>query len=174
MMTSSLMDSMMSTSGLNEAIRQWQIKWGKALEDDNKLSDQELEELQREYNDLVQRSLEVRDEAAKITGYTDKYEQEASSKGFQAMGQDLGSELNGRFTAVQIAGENISAQMLVVVATLNSIASFNQSSNTAVIEIRDMLIFTNSYLEDVVRYAKLLYSDFGEKLDDIVNNTKKL
>lgn len=174
MMTSSLMDSMMSTSGLNEAIRQWQIKWGKALEDDNKLSDQELAELQREYNELVQRSLEVRDEAARITGYKDSYEQEASSKGFQAMGQDLGAELNGRFTAVQIAGENISAQMLVVVATLNSIASFNQSSNTAVIEIREMLIFTNSYLEDMVRYAKLLYSDFGEKLDDIVNNTKKL
>lgn len=174
MMTSSLMDAMMSTSGLNEAIRQWQIKWGKAFEDDNKLSDQELAELQREYNDLVQRSLEVRDEAARMTGYKDNYEQEASSKGYQAMGQDLGAELNGRFTYLQIAGENISAQMLVVVATLNSIASFNQSSNTAVIEIRDMLIFTNSYLEDMVRYAKLLYSDFGEKLDDIVNNTKKL
>lgn len=174
MMTSSLMDSMMSTSGLNEAIRQWQIKWGKALEDDNKLSDQEFAELQREYNELVQRSLEIRDEAAKVTGYKDNYEQEASSKGYQAMGQDLGAELNGRFTAVQIAGENISAQMLVAVATLNSIASFSQSSNMVVVEIRDMLIFTNSYLEDMVRYAKLLYSDFGEKLDDIVNNTKKL
>jgi hypothetical protein len=104
----------------------------------------------------------------------DDFEQEASSKGFQAMGQDTGEELNGRFTALQIAGENISAQMLVVVATLNSIASFNESSNTAVIEIRDMLIFTNSYLEDMVKYAKLLYNDFGEKLDEIVSNTGKM
>ncbi|MBR1526689.1 MAG: hypothetical protein IJ640_08530 [Prevotella sp.] len=102
----------------------------------------------------------------------DDYEQEASKKGFQSMSQETGEELNGRFTALQISGENISAQMLLVVATLNSVASFSGSTNTAVIEIRDMLIFTNSYLEDMVKYAKLLYNDFGEKLDDIVKNTK--
>lgn len=90
------------------------------------------------------------------------------------MSQDLGEELSGRFTAVQIAGENISAQMLVVVATMNSLAAFSGSTNGAVIEIRNLMIMTNSYLEDVVKYAKLLYNEFGEKLDDIVNNTKNL
>lgn len=174
MMTDSLMDSFMATSGLNEAIKQWQIKWGKALENDNTLSESELAELQREYEALVKQAMEVRDQAAQITGYADTYEQEASSKGFNAMSQDLGEELSGRFTAVQIAGENISAQMLVVVATMNSLAAFSGSTNGAVIEIRNLMIMTNSYLEDVVKYAKLLYNEFGEKLDDIVNNTKNL
>ena len=90
------------------------------------------------------------------------------------MGQETGEELNGRFTALQIAGENISQQIMVAVATLNNIASFSQSSNMVIIEIRDMLIFTNSYLEDMVKYAKLLYTVFGEKLDDIVSNTGKM
>lgn len=174
MMTDSLMDSFMATSGLNEAIKQWQIKWGKYLENDNTLSEAELADLQREYEALVKQAMEVRDQAAQITGYADTYEQEASSKGFQAMSQDLGEELSGRFTAVQIAGENISAQMLVVVATMNSLAAFSGSTNGAVIEIRNLMIMTNSYLEDVVKYAKLLYNEFGEKLDDIVNNTKNL
>lgn len=174
MMTDSLMDSFMATSGLNEAIKQWQIKWGKYLENDNTLSEAELADLQREYEALVKQAMEVRDQAAKMTGYADTYEQEASSNGFQAMSQDLGEEVSGRFTAVQIAGENISAQMLVVVATMNSLAAFSGSTNGAVIEIRNLMIMTNSYLEDVVKYAKLLYNEFGEKLDDIVNNTKNL
>ena len=174
MMTDSLMDSFMATSGLNEAIKQWQIKWGKYLENDNTLDKTELDDLQREYEALVKQAMEVRDQAAQITGYADTYEQEASSKGFNAMSQDLGEELSGRFTAVQIAGENISAQMLVVVATMNSLAAFSGSTNGAVIEIRNLMIMTNSYLEDVVKYAKLLYNEFGEKLDDIVNNTKNL
>lgn len=174
MMTDSLMDSFMATSGLNEAIKQWQIKWGKYLENDNTLDKTELDDLQREYEALVKQAMEVRDQAAQITGYADTYEQEASSKGFNAMSQDLGEELSGRFTAVQIAGENISAQMLVVVATMNSLAAFSGSTNGTVIEIRNLMIMTNSYLEDVVKYAKLLYNEFGEKLDDIVNNTKNL
>ena len=57
---------------------------------------------------------------------------------------------------------------------MNSLAAFSGSTNGAVIEIRNLMIMTNSYLEDVVKYAKLLYNEFGEKLDDIVNNTKNL
>ena len=130
------------------------------------------QENERIANEMIARRQNLVDAGLLKPG--DDFEQEASSKGFQAMGQDTGEELNGRFTALQIAGENISQQMMVAVATLNNIASFSQSSNMVVIEIRDMLIFTNSYLEDMVKYAKLLYTDFGEKLDDIVSNTGKM
>ena len=156
---------------MDEDLKKWRENLAKMMKKQGGLTNEDVAALRDQWDSIVQSGLEARDTMANITGYA-KYEQEASSKGFQAMGQDVGAELNGRFTAVQIAGENISSQMLVVVATLNSIASFNQSSNTAAIEIRDMLIFTNSYLEDMVKYAKLLYNDFGEKLDDIVKNTK--
>ena len=107
-----------------------------------------------------------------ITGGT--YSQQASSRGFQAMGQDTGEELNGRFTALQIAGEGIYQQITIVVASLNAITSFSQQNNTAVLEIRNMMIMTNSYLEDIVKYAKLMYNDVGSKLDTIASNTKNL
>ena len=130
------------------------------------------QENERIANEMIARRQNLVDAGLLKSG--DDLEQKASSKGFQAMGQETGEELNGRFTALQIAGENISQQIMVAVATLNNIASFSQSSNMVIIEIRDMLIFTNSYLEDMVKYAKLLYTVFGEKLDDIVSNTGKM
>lgn len=124
-------------------------------------------------NEMIARRQNLID-AGLLKPTDDEYRQEASSKGFQAMSQDTGEELNGRFTALQIAGETISSQIIVAVATLNGIAAFSQSSNTAVLEIRNMMIMTNSYLEDMVKYAKLLYTDFGEKLDSIIKNTDNL
>ena len=54
-------------------------------------------------------------------------------------------------------------------ASMASIASCSASTNTAVVEIRNMMIHTNSYLEDIARYAKATYRDFGEKIDTLNN-----
>ena len=53
-------------------------------------------------------------------------------------------------------------------------ASLSSETNRAALEIRNMMIYTNSYLEDVARYAKLTYDDFGEKIDRLVINTQNL
>ena len=104
----------------------------------------------------------------------DEYKQEASKKGFASMSQDTGEELNGRFTALQIAGENISAQMIQAVALLSAMSSFGGNQSQAVTEIRDALMFTNTYLEDMVKYAKLTYIQFGEKIDKLIEQTKNI
>ena len=90
------------------------------------------------------------------------------------MGQDTADELNGRFTALQIAGENISASMVTAVAQMETIISTGISTNGAVLEIRNMMIMTNSYLEDIVKYSKLTYNDFGTKLDDMNRRLKEI
>lgn len=100
--------------------------------------------------------------------------QEASSGGWQSMGQDTADELNGRFTALQIAGENISSNMIATVAHMETIVTTGISTNGAVLEIRNMMIMTNSYLEDIVKYAKLTYNDFGTKLDDMNRRLKDI
>ena len=81
------------------------------MKDDGTLDNNERKELMDEYMGYVDEAMKLRDELAAATGY-DKISQEstsqsASSKGFQAMSQDTGEELNGRFTALQIAGEEI-------------------------------------------------------------------
>lgn len=154
----------------------WYKNFANAMESDSQLTAQEQEALKKEYDNIVNAALAERDSLKEMLDWSggEEYTQEASSKGFQAMSQDTGEELNGRFTALQIAGETISSQIIVAVATLNGISSFSQSSNSAILEIRNMMIMTNSYLEDMVKYAKLLYTEFGTKLDSIVSNTENL
>ena len=103
-----------------------------------------------------------------------EYKQEASSKGFNAMSQDTGEELNGRFTALQISGESIAAQAISIYTQMIAMTAIQTSSNNCLIEIRNMMISANSYLEDVAKYSKKMYMEFGEKLDSMVDNTKNL
>lgn len=48
---------------------------------------------------------------------------------------------------------------------METIVTTGISTNGAVVEIRNMMIMTNSYLEDIVKYAKLTYNEFGSKID---------
>lgn len=105
---------------------------------------------------------------------TDAYSQEASSKGFEAMDQDTGEELNGRFTALQIAGESINAHAMAIYEYLTSMGLIQVSSNTFLQDIRNMLIQSNSFLDDIAKYSKKIYLDFTAKLDDLVTNTKNM
>ncbi len=101
-----------------------------------------------------------------------EYKQEASSKGFKAMSQDTGDELNGRFTAMQISNDSIAAQAISIYTQMIAMTAIQTSSNNCLIEIRNMMITGNSYLEDIAKYSKKIYIDFSTKLDDITTNTK--
>lgn len=82
--------------------------------------------------------------------------QSASTGGWEAMGQDTAQELNGRLTALQIAGENVSQQMLAVALSVSTIVTITTEGNTALNNILNQHVITNSYLEEVVKYTKLL------------------
>lgn len=151
--------------------------WAKAIKDnDGKLTEADIETFNKRYDDIVQEGLKRRDDWSKVTGYTgsSSSSQTATSGGWASMGQDTADELNGRFTALQIAGENISASMVTAVAQMETIISTGISTNGAVAEIRNMMIMTNSYLEDIVKYSKLTYNDFGSKLDEMNRKLKEI
>lgn len=125
------------------------------------------------WSSMSDSALAMRDTLKNVFGWNSgNYKQEASSKGFQAMSQDTGEELNGRFTALQIAGENIAANVISIFAQMQLITQTQTSSNTYLQEIRNMMITGNSYLEDIAKYSKKIYLDFATKLDDITTNTK--
>lgn len=157
---------------LDKDLKEFYDEWSKLAEDG--LSETEVDYLTNKWNGIVDKGIKFRDEAAKITGYTGTSSQEATSGGWQSMGQETADELNGRFTALQIAGESISASMITAVVHMETIISTGISTNGAVTEIRNMMIMTNSYLEDMVKYAKLTYSEFGSKIDDINKRLKEI
>ena len=162
---------------INGDLKKLYDDWAKAIKDnDGKLSETDIEAFNKRYDDIVQEGLKRRDDWAKVTGYTgsSSSSQTATSGGWTSMGQDTADELNGRFTALQIAGENISASMVTAVAQMETIISTGISTNGAVAEIRNMMIMTNSYLEDIVKYSKLTYNDFGSKLDEMNRRLKEI
>lgn len=151
--------------------------WAKAIDDNNgKLTEADIDAFNKRYDDIVQEGLKRRDDWAKVTGYTgsSSSSQTATSGGWSSMGQDTADELNGRFTALQIAGESIAQNMTTTISQMESIVTLGISTNGAVLEIRNMMIMTNSYLEDIVKYSKLTYNDFGTKLDDMIRRLKDI
>jgi len=157
---------------LDKDLKEFYDEWSKLAEDG--LSETEIDYLNNKWNTIVNKGLKFRDEASKVTGYTGSSSQTATSGGWQSMGQETADELNGRFTALQIAGESISASMITAVAQMETIISTGISTNGAVTEIRNMMMMTNSYLEDMVKYAKITYSEFGSKIDDINKRLKEI
>ncbi len=98
---------------------------------------------------------------------------EASSKGFAAMSQDTGDELNGRFTALQISNETIAQNSLVQSGYLLSIKDLMSGSGSVLTDIRDMHAIEASYLEDIAKHTKPI-PVMVETLDKIQRNTAKL
>lgn len=88
-----------------------------------KLSKTDITALKEKYDEMVQEGLKIRDEVAEITGYKQSYEQSASSGSFESMSQDTGEELNGRFTAVQIATEGTYEETKLINTKLDAIAA---------------------------------------------------
>lgn len=162
---------------INGDLKKLYDDWAKAMKDKNgKLTKDDVDAFYKRYDDIVQEGLKRRDEWAKVTGYTgsSSSSQTATSGGWASMGQDTADELNGRFAALQIAGESIAQNMTTTISQMESIVTLGISTNGAVLEIRNMMIMTNSYLEDIVKYSKLTYNDFGTKLDDMNRRLKDI
>lgn len=140
----------------SDKLRTWYDKFGEAMKDDGTLDNNERKELMDEYMGYVDEAMKLRDELAAATGYDkisqESYSQSSSSKGFQAMSQDTGEELNGRFTALQIAGEEIKNQNIIQSQSLNlltvkadALLSINTETRNIADDTRDLI--AQSYLE---------------------------
>lgn len=172
----------------SDKLRTWYDKFGEAMKDDGTLDNNERKELMDEYMGYVDEAMKLRDELAAATGY-DKISQEstsqsASSKGFQAMSQDTGEELNGRFTALQIAGEEIKNQNIIQSQSLNlltvkadALLSINTETRNIADDTRNLI--AQSYLElvqisentgAIVKPIIQIQKDMAE----VKNNTSKL
>lgn len=161
----------------DDELREWYNGIAKLMkENGGKLTKQQLEDARKEYDAMVQDAMNERDKIAEITGYTgssSSSSQEASKKGFAAASQDSIDELNGRFTALQIAGEEIKNQMIAVVVGVNSLVGISSAGNETLSNILNQHVITNSYLEDIAKYTKLL-NDIKTDISEVKVNTKGL
>lgn len=141
----------------SDKLRTWYDKFGEAMKDDGTLDNNERKELMDEYMDYVDEAMKLRDELAAATGYDkisqESYSQSSSSRGFGTeMTHEDAGELNGRFTALQITGEEIKNQNIIQSQSLNlltvkadALLSINTETRNIADDTRDLI--AQSYLE---------------------------
>ena len=109
--------------------------------------------------------------ADSLMGESSTTEQKSTAEGFETMSQDTATELNGRFTALQIAGEVSKEQLVLLNMVTNSLLQINQAGfNNTLIQ----MVQINSYLEDIYTLQRKMFGQLSEKLSSIDRNTKKL
>ena len=121
--------------------------------------------------------LAERDNIMATFGWSGSSGQQSDSGGFETMSQDTATELNGRFTALQYAGEVVAAQSKEQTAILGQVFNVNTQHLNIADEIRNSLI--NSYFDlvtirdNTTNTVKRL-DDTNKKLDMVYNVLRKV
>ena len=147
----------MVAKNFQEDINKLYDKWVAAGEEDSlggmTITEDEARDIQDGYKKLVDAMVQARDNMSQAFGWdSSATSQDSSSRGFQTMSQDTGEELNGRFTALQVAGEEIKNQNVIQSQSLNlltakadAILSINTETRNIADDTRDLI--AQSYLE---------------------------
>lgn len=139
-------------------------QWSDAARSDSKITKNEADLLKEQYQQIVEDMMHDREEMFKTFGWdTSATSQESSKKGFATASQDSIDELNGRFTALQIAGEEIKNQ--------------NQLQTMSILELRaDMLpiISNTTGIKDIASETRDLLRMSYEELTGIHDDTTSM
>lgn len=162
---------------LDENLKAWYNSWAKTMQDQKgQLTKDQIASYKSQWDAFVQEGLATRDQIAALTGYSsdDSYSQSGTTGGWESVGQDSVDELNGRFASLQLSNELISQSAESMLNLFYSIISFSTANSAVLSEIRNLMITNNSFVEDITKYTRGMYKEFGSKLDDVVSNTKSL
>ena len=181
------------TQKYDPLIKQLYKDWAKAMENDGRISEGEMQQLEHQRQviyDMMQNDRQYIDELTERFG--DYSEDTASSRGFASMSQDSADELNGRFGAVQVAIEQIrsteemvraaeecqiAAQERMAAATegiqteLSLISANGQQSAQDIAEIRGLSLAALNHLSGIERNTQELFN-ISSKLSDIERNLR--
>lgn len=139
------------------------------------LTSSEADELRRAQRELAEEMIAERDAMAEVFGWTSSASsQESSKKGFATMSQDSADELNGRFTALQIAGEEIKNQnqlqtmsILDLKAGMLSIGANTSGIKDIAGETRDLIRLSYEAITDIRDNTNVMVKPIQQMAADI-------
>lgn len=147
-----------------DRIKKLYDSWAKYGESGNQLTADEAQNLRNEYQDIVNDMLEQREQIMKDFGWdssSSSSEQTASSRGFGTeMTHEDAGELSGRFTALQMTGEEIKIQ--------------NQQQTIAITELRGSitaLTMQTQSMHDIADETRTILANSYMELQEIRENT---
>lgn len=147
-----------------DRIKKLYDSWAKYGESGNQLTADEAQNLRNEYQDIVNDMLEQREQIIEDFGWdssSSSSEQTASSRGFGTeMTHEDAGELSGRFTALQMTGEEIKIQ--------------NQQQTIAITELRGSITALTTQtqsMHDIADETRTILANSYMELQEIRENT---
>jgi TP901 family phage tail tape measure protein len=134
---------------LDKELQSFYDEWAKMAE--NGLTSDEISQLNKKYNDIVQKGMQYRDEAAKITGYAEVSSQSATNKAIEAITADQASTLIGISYAMQIAVEQGNETRAQICADISVMRSFAENMAVNMTEMRDIQYEGLGQLQQIVK-----------------------
>ena len=163
-------------------LEEWYKDFANYYANDSELDAVETKELRDRYLKMAQDAQTERDLLLDTAGVSlsGTSKSSASNRGIETMTSEEAQELNGRFTALQIAGEAVRNQATATNGLLQSFMvqlapsiSANIESNNTLKDIRELAIQRNGYLSDISDYTKNLIA-MNKTLTKIETNTQNL
>ena len=146
-------------------------KWAQFMED-GELTDEELEELQRD-RDNIYNSMDKDRQFIETFSGGESGSQDSTKKGFATASQDSVDELNGRFTAVQMDTSAIRELMLQYGVDMTSLRLSASEIRQHTDEIRNLSLTAIDHLETISKNTHELF-EINERLGKIEKNTRNL
>lgn len=122
----------------NKRLKALYEKWADKMKQ-GQLSNDDLDILKKEYDNIVDEGLKIRDNIAAITGYKEaKSQQTATGKGIEAITADQASSLIGIGYAVQIAQEQGNEVRKAIAIDVSSLRIYAEQTYNNISEMRDI------------------------------------
>lgn len=122
----------------NKRLKALYEKWADKMKQ-GQLSDDDLNALKKEYDNIVNEGLKIRDNIAAITGYKEvQSQQTATGKGIEAITADQGSSLIGIGYAVQIAQEQGNEVRKAIAVDVSFLRIYAEQTYNNISEMRDI------------------------------------
>lgn len=122
----------------NKRLKTLYEKWADKMKQ-GQLSNDDLDILKKEYDNIVDEGLKIRDNIAAITGYKEaKSQQTATGKGIEAITADQASSLIGIGYAVQIAQEQGNEVRKAIAIDVSSLRIYAAQIYNNISEMRDI------------------------------------
>lgn len=152
-------------------LQAWYDAFASANEDKGGISSDEYKNLQEQWNNIVNDAIKERNELKDLLGWSSgtSASQDSTKRGFETMSQDTAEELNGRFTALQMAGEEIKGQTQEQTRALN-LANATASQILAIhVNVRDIADESRNFIVQSYMELQGIHDDTSAMVKPIKN-----
>lgn len=126
------------------------------------------------FNDLMSKYKGMASEKGVSLFSSENEQQNATANGVTTITFEQARSIEALTTAGNISRDQTKELVTSIVSNIASLSSFSSSTSATIVEIRNLMITNNSYLEDILKNSKNIYNDFSSKIDDINRNLKEL